>query len=236
MGAGKEEGFAVVPGEDPPDRPRVVDEAHEVLATYSRQLLGSAAAVGMLWLIAEFFVFGLPSEWAVIPLLLILFLYLVPVTREPRLAREVLRRWDQLRVERALESSGVTGDPRLEVAEDMVDRVVRHPSVDGRVRDAATTLLSKLRFALRDLRRVEYLTDARATLARKDASRSISDLQDLLDARVTEVLGQLAELHSTVVLRDATSLERVVDRVEGLIQELEAEREVERLLSDAERS
>ena len=46
----------------------------------------------------------------------------------------------------------------------------------------------------------------------------------------------MAELHSTVVLRDSGSVERVVGRVEELIHELEAEREVERLLTDAERS
>jgi len=38
------------------------------------------------------------------------------------------------------------------------------------------------------------------------------------------------------VLRDAASLERVMARVEELVHELEAEREVERLLKDAERT
>jgi hypothetical protein len=97
-------------------------------------------------------------------------------------------------------------------------------------------LVSKLRFALRDLRRVEYLSEARVTLSRSDSSRSISDLQDLLDARVAELIGQLAALHATVVLRDAESRERVMDRVEALVRALEAERDVERLLSDEERS
>ena len=104
------------------------------------------------------------------------------------------------------------------------------------MREAVLVLLGKLRLALRDLSRVRYLTEARVTLSQGHSSRSISDLQDLLDARVAEVLGQLAELHSTVVLRDATSLERVMGRVEELIYELEAEREVERLLTDAEQT
>ena len=238
MESDREEGFGVVPGEDPPDRPRVVDEAHEVLATYSLHLAGAGAFVGLVWFAIDFLELALavPGSWPLLPLAILMLLYVVPVTREPRLAREVLRRWDRLRVERALESSGISGDPRLEVAEAMADRVLRHPSVDARVRDAASTLVTKLRMALRDLRRVEYLTDARATMNRSDSSRSISDLQDLLDARVTEVLGQLAELHSTVVLRDAASLERVVGRVEELIHELEAEREVERLLTSAEKT
>jgi len=213
-----------------------VDEAHEVLSTYSWQLVGSGGAVGALWLLSDFLAMGIPFGLPVLLIAILLFLYVVPVTREPRLAREVLRRWDRLRVERALESTGFSDDPRLEVAESMADRVLRHPSVDERVRDAAQALVSRLRLALRDLQRVQYLTDARATMNQSESSRSISDLQDLLDARVAEVLGQLAELHSTVVLRDAASLERVVGRVEGLIYELEAEREVERLLTDAERT
>lgn len=229
------ERFGVIPGEDPPDQPRVVDEAHEVLASYSWHLTGAAGVWGLLWLLADYLALGIPSLWLLVPFALIAFLYVVPLTREPRLAREVLRRWDQLRVERALESSGLSGDPRLEVAEQMADRVIRHPSVDDRVRDAAAALHSRLRLALRDLRRVQYLTDARTTLHQSESVRSISDLQDLLDARVAEVLGQLAELHRTVVLRDAGSLDGVVGRVEELIYELEAERDVERLLSDAER-
>lgn len=230
--------YGLVPGEDPPDCPRVVDEAHEVLNAYTWQLAGSGMAAGVVWALAEFWEVGFPYVWvfSTVFLLILLFLYIVPVTREPRLAREVLRRWDHLRVERALESSGISEDPRLVVAESMADRIVRHPSVEERVRDAAMMLLSKLRLAIRDLSRVQYLTDARATLNQSDSSRSISDLQDLLDARVAEVIGQLAELHSTVVLRDAQSVERVVGRVEELIHELEAERQVERLLMDAERS
>ena len=47
------------------------------------------------------------------------------MTREPRLAREVLGRWDRLRVDRALQASGISNDPRLEVAESMAERVLR---------------------------------------------------------------------------------------------------------------
>lgn len=234
MKGGEDWSYEVVPGEEPPDRPRVVDEADEVLTTYTWQLLGAGGAVALGWVGAGFFGATVPPLWPVLALVVIALLFVVPVTREPRLAREVLRRWDRLRVERALESSGISGDPRLEVAESMADRVLRHPSVDRRVRDATTALVNKLRLTLRDLRRVEYLSDARAALSQREMMRSISDLQDLLDARVAEMLGQIAELHRTVVLRDAASLERVVGNVEILVHELEAERDVERLLSDAE--
>ena len=170
-----------------------------------------------------------------IALALVVVLYFFPITRELRLARDVLRRWDQLRVERALQSSGVSSDPRLEVAESMADRVLRHPSADQRIREATNALLRRLQRLLRDLGRIEYLTHARMTMDQGDAARSISDLQDLLDARVAEVLGQIAVLHRTVVLRDEAALEGVVTALEDLVRELEAEQDVERLLSDAER-
>jgi hypothetical protein len=138
-------------------------------------------------------------------------------------------------VERALESSGVYDDPRLEVAEAMADRVVRHPSVDSRTRSATRAMVAKLKLVLRDLRRVSYLAEAKTALNEGRDTRSISDLHDLLDARAAEILGQISELHRTVVLRDAASLQRAVMNVEELLRELEAEQEVERLLTEAER-
>ena len=236
MSGDEEGGYDIVPGEEAPDRPRVVDEAYEVLGTYTWQLMGTGAAGGVIWFFATSLGgVSVPLGWPLTLIAILLLLYFAPVTREPRLARDVLRRWDQLRVERALESSGVTEDARLEVAESMADRVIRHPSADQRVRDATNALVRTMRLTIRDLRRVEYLADARSALEQGGEARSISDLQDLLDARAAEVLSQIAELHRTVVLRDAVALERVVDAVEDLVIELEAEREVERLISDAER-
>lgn len=95
-------------------------------------------------------------------------------------------------------------------------------------------MLRRLRRLLDDLRRTGYLADAQLLDDREERSRSVSDLQDLLDARVADVLGQLAQLHRTVVLRDTASMDRVVGAVEDLVHELEAEQEVERLLSSAE--
>jgi len=229
-----ERSYALVPEDDAPELPRVVEEAYEVLGSYSWKLVIAGGATILLGG-GLFLPFSLPVAWLAVIVAMLLILYFAPVTREPRLARDVLRRWDQLRVERALESSGIAGDPRLEVAESMAERVLRHPSVDERIRSATRALLNRLHRLLRDLRRVEYLTQAHVTRNRGEASRSVSDLQDLLDARVAEILGQIAELHRTVVLRDAASLERVVTSVEDLVRELEAEKEVERLLSDAER-
>ena len=235
MSRSERDSFAVVPGEDPPVRPRVVDEADEVLTTYGWQLTGGGAVAILLWAATGYFELNLSPFWVVGVILILLMLYVVPVTREPRLARDVLRRWDDLRVERALESSGVYDDPRLEVAEAMADRVIRHPSVDARTRSATRAMIAKLKLVLRDLRRVSYLAEAKTALDERSATRSISDLHDLLDARMAEILGQIAELHRTVVLRDAVSLEKAVGNVEDLLRELEAEREVERLLTEAER-
>ena len=231
-----EEGtFAVVPEEEPPDRPRVVDEAYEVLSAHGWKLTGTGVSMLLAWAGAGYFGMEVAPFWVLLCVVALVGLYLVPVTREPRLARDVLKKWDQLRVERALESSGVYNDPRMEVAESMADRVMRHPSVDPRTRDATAAMIARLKLILRDLQRVSYLAEAKTTMNEQEMTRSISDLQDLLDARAAEVLGQIAELHRTVVLRDAASLERVLGNVEDLLRELGAEREVERLLSQAER-
>jgi len=216
------------------DLPRVVEEAHEVLASYNLQLTGGGAIAFVGWAAGSFFGAELSPLWLVLALAVLLFLAFVPVAREPRLAKDVLRRWDALRVERALASSGASSDPRLEVAESMADRICRHPSADDRVRSATTAMIKRLRRLLEDLRRTNYLARAHQSDERHDLGRSISDLQDQLDARVADVLSQLAQLHRTVVLRDTESLERVVGAVEDLIRELEAEHEVERLLSSAE--
>lgn len=235
MTRNEKDSFAVVPGEDPPVRPRVVDEADEVLSAYGWQLTGVGAASILVWAAASYFELSVSPFWVVGVVLILLMLYAVPLTREPRLARDVLRRWDNLRVERALESSGVYDDPRLEVAEAMADRVIRHPSVDARTRNATRAMIAKLKLILRDLKRVGYLAEAKTAMDEGRTTRSISDLHDLLDARAAEILGQIAELHRTVVLRDAVSLERAVGNVEDLLREMEAEREVERLLTEAER-
>jgi hypothetical protein len=212
----------------------VVEEAHEVLGAYHLQIGGLAVVVSVAWAAALFSGTALPLTWLLVALGALLVLTLAPVTREPRLARDVLRRWDALRVDRALASSGVSSDPRMEVAESMVERIVRHPASDERVRSATSAMLRRLRRLLDDLQRTRYLAKAQLADERHDLSRSVSDLQDLLDARVADVLAQLAQLHRTVVLRDTASLERVVGAVEDLVHELEGEQEVERLLSSAE--
>lgn len=223
------------PIDEAQDLPRVVEEAHEVLSAYGWQLLGAGAAAVVVWVVVGMSAAWLPGEWLLLTLLGLVLVFLVPLTREPRLARDVLRRWDDLRVERALESSGLSTDPRLEVAESMADRIMRHPSVDDRTRGATRAMVLRLRRLLHDLRRVDHLTQTRVADERLGTSRSISDLQDILDARAGDILGRLAQLHRTVVLRDSASLDRVVTAVEDLARELEAEREVERLLSRAER-
>jgi hypothetical protein len=232
--SGQEGEFGLAPVDEAPNVPRVVEEAHEVLSAYAWQALAAGGAAVLAWLGTGMYGIWLSPLWLILALVLLLVVFLVPVTREPRLAREVIRRWDQLRVERALASSGVSSDPRFEVAESMADRIVRHPAVDERTRRATRSMVVRLHRLLDDLRRVSYLTQSQFADERVDVNRSVSDLQDLLDARVADILVQLAQLHRTVVLRDSASLDRVVTGVEDLVRELEAERDVERLLSNAE--
>ncbi len=229
----REHGDLALP-DDPPDRPRVVEEADEVLTSYTWRIAGTGGVATLLWSASAWLDHPLPLVWLIGFLAVLVLLYLSPVTRAPKLAKEVVRRWDDLRVQRALESSGASSDPRLEVAEAMAHRILRHPTVSDGVRDAARALVQRLEVLLADLRRVEWLVRT-TSLDRGPALRSVSDLQDVLDARVASIVGQLAELHRTVVLRDAAATERAVASVRALLADLEAEDEVERLLAEAER-
>ena len=115
----------------------------------------------------------------------------------------------------------------------MAYRILRHPAVEPTVRQTAEALVRRLQVTLADLRRVEWL--ARTTsMDQSPRTRSISDIQDVLDARAASIVGQLAELHRTVVLRDADATTRALASVRELLAELEAQEEVERLLADAE--
>lgn len=219
---------------DPPsDRPRVVEEADEVLTVFGWQLGGTGAAAGLVWGGAAWMGTPLPLAWLGVVLVALVLLYFSPVTREPKLAREVLRRWDELRVQRALETSGASSDPRLEVAESMAYRILQHPAVGANVRQTTEALVRQLRLVLADLRRVEWLGQTNA-MDQSRRGRPISDLQDVLDARAAGIVAQLAELHRTVVLRDADATRRVMGTVQALLAELEAEEEVERFLADTE--
>jgi len=231
---GEQDGGHLTVPDQPPDRPAVVEEADDVLIAYGWQLVGAGGLATVAWTVIAWMGAPLPLSWLIAFVGVLVLLYLSPVTRAPRLAREVLRRWDELRVQRALENSGVSDDPRLEVAESMAYRIVRHPTVSMDVRQTAEALVARLRVLLDDLRRVEWL--ARSTsLGGSPGVRSVSDLQDVLDARAASIVAQLAELHRTVVLRDAAATELALASVRELLATLEAEDEVERLLADAER-
>jgi len=219
--------------EEPPARPRVVDEADEVLAAYGWQLVGTGGVATLGWAVATWVDHPFPLGWLLAFVVVLVLLYWSPVTRAPKLAKEVLRRWDELRVQRALEESGVSADPRLEVAEAMAHRIVRHPTVSAEVRQTAEALVQRLHVLLADLRRVAWLSQT-TSMDRGPGGRSVSDLQDVLDANAASVVAQLAELHRTVVLRDAAATERAVASVRELLSHLEAEEEVERLLAEAE--
>lgn len=232
-------GRDLVPSSDarePDDRPRVVEEAEEVLDAYGLRLAAAGVVGGVAWSVAATFLPGLvPIPWLVGFFALLAALFFFPVTREPRLARDVLRRWDDLRVDKALEDGGLQSDPRLLVAESMAERVLRHPTVEDRVRVTVRELIRRIRILLRDLRRVDWLGQTRSIQNERSRARSIADLHDILDARIASILGTLAEIHRTVVLHDAIALDRAMEGVEELLRTLEAEREVDRLLAQADR-
>jgi len=228
----KEHGFDE---ESERDLPRIVEEAQQILTAHHLKTGGTAILAVAAWVLASFSGAYVPPALLLLVLGVLAVLAFFPVTREPRLAQDVIRRWDTLRVERALASSGVSPDPRLEVAESMAERIARHPASDEHIRAVVDALVRRLRRLLDDLGRTTYLTHAQVASDHQEASRSMSDLQDLLDAKVAELLGELARLHRTVVMRDTASLDRVVRAAEDLMRDLEAEREVERLLSRAER-
>ena len=92
MTGGDERGSALVTGAEVPDRPRVVDEAHEVLTTYAWQLAAAAGLSVVAWIVSGFLAVAIPPLWLLTVLAVLAVLYLVPVSREPRLARDVLRR------------------------------------------------------------------------------------------------------------------------------------------------
>lgn len=230
----RESRVPAVPEPEMPDRPRVVDEAYEVLGTYTWQTAIVAVGGIVAWGLSLYSMGPVvPLTWLIAFLAVVFILYFSPVSREPKLAREVIHRWDELRVERALGSAGLH-DPRLEVAHSMADRVLRHPSTDERTRSTTRALVRRLEVLIKDARRVEWLADARSAADTRGSGRSISDLMDVLDARIANVLGQITEIHRTVVLRDAIALERALVSVDEFLEELEAEREVERLLAEAE--
>jgi hypothetical protein len=225
---------ALVPAErgEPGEKPVPVEEAERALRRWGAGLagtgaVGSAAYWFALLQLEVFF----PLQWWITFLVALVALFFFPPNRGPRFSREILRRWDDLQIERALEEGGASPAPEVRVAEQMARRVTGHPSVDGPVAQVAADLLRAIRRTAQDRRTIQLLQRSGAWEAR-DAprERTLSDVLDYIVGREGELLASLEGLHRAVVRRDAAAAREVGSQAQDLLARLEAEEEVEKLL------
>lgn len=221
--------------DDEAEKPEPVRAAEAELRAWAVGL-GLTGVVGTLWFWIAVMDRGLtlPLGWLLTVLAALLVAFYVPPTRGPRLARAILRRWDELRVEQALEGAGAAVDPRVQVGTEMTGRIVRHPAADTGARESAARLLHALRVTARDRRTVGLMWQARAAGATRPdhGERSLSDVLDFLDAREGELLSSLERLHRAVLRRDDVAVAQLRDEADEVLARLSAERDVERLLED----
>ena len=225
-----------------PEPPGVVREAEETIRRLGLRLAAlGGGAVGLWGLVAWLGSGGLivayfPIQWLFFFLLGLLAFFFWPQTRDARAAREVLRRWDRVRADRALADAGEAVDPRLDVASSMARRIERHPASDDRTRGVVRALVARLRASVQDQRTLSLLEEAWRSRDLEEESRlgSVSDLAAHVESRISDLLGRLSELHATCVRRDAPEQARLLEEAEDLLRRLEAEGEVERILEGRE--
>lgn len=222
---------------DLPDRvedlpkPPAVEEAEATLRRYGITL-GLAGAGGT----ALYFVAGLngllilPFTWWLFFLLGLVAIFFFPPARKTRSARALLKRYDELKVDQALESEGVAAEPRVRAAEAMASRLLDGPALEESEREVVRRLLESMRRDTRDLRVAEAARGGVSGSAGSE-ERALSDLIDTLEARATRVPGALAEIHSAAVRRERTHVESLLREAEDLLIQVEAREEVTRLLA-----
>lgn len=227
-----DEDGAIVGLEEQP-KPPAVAEAEETVRRLGVALLGTGAGASVLWflhaLVVGFPV--VPMAWLGIFLAALVLFFFFPQSRRARLAREVLRQWDDVRVQGMLEESGASTDPRLQAAGKMARRIARHPAADDELRRLTTDLVGALRRTTRDQRLVELALESRRG---GDSRGSLSDSLDYLEARAARLLGSLSDIHGAVVKRDSQAVERVLGDAARTLAELEALEEVDRMLGEGE--
>ena len=217
-------------------KPEAVLEAERAVRRLGLELMGAGTAAVVLWLLLA--VSGTliaPLSWVGVFLAALVLFFFFPQTRRARVAREVLRHWDDAQVRGSLESSGTTTDPRLEAAERMGKRILRHPSASGEMQQLASDLVVALRQTTGDQRIIEVLLESRADASRDvTLQASLRDSLDYLEARAGRLLGALAEVHSAVVKRDADQVGKVLREAGEVLAELDAQTEIDRLLGGGE--
>ncbi len=219
------------------EKPKAVEKAEATI----RHLgigLGVAGGLGSAWYWFASIEVGyqfIPIFWWGIFLAALVTIYFLPPMRHARVAREIIRRWDELRVQMSLEIAGAPTDPRLRVAEEMAKRILNHPGIDESVARVTSELVGHLHVTQRDLRTVQLLQEASQAGGNRGAgTRGLSDVIDFLEARTGQLISGLSDLHGAVILRDAEALGRVKREVENVVHELSAQQEVERLLGRRE--
>ncbi len=223
----------------PPDeseKPDAVDEAEHSVRHLGFALAGTGVLGSALWWLH---VLGMgfpliPLSWLGIFLVALVLFFFFPQTRKARLARDILRHWDDVQIRGLLEASGASTDPRLQAADRMGRRIARHPGATEEMRQIAADLLSALRQTTRDQRLVEVMLDARRASGDAADTASLADAQDYVEARAGRLLGALADLHSGVVKRDAKEVSTVLTEAAEILAELGALEEVDRLLANGD--
>lgn len=214
------------------EKPIPVEEAERALRRWGLALagVGTAGSVAYWLALLQLGVF-FPLQWWIVFLVALVALFFFPPNRGPRFSREILRRWDDLQIERALEEGGASPDPEVRVAEQMARRVTGHPSVDSAVAQVANDLLRAIRRTAQDRRTIQLLQRSGAWEARDDTrERTFSDVLDYVSGREGELLASLEGLHRAVVRRDVAAAEEVRAQAQDLLARLEAEEEVDKLL------
>lgn len=214
------------------DKPVPVEQAERALRRWGLALAGTGAAgsVAYWFALLQLGVF-FPIQWWIIFLVALVALFFFPPNRGPRFSREVLRRWDDLQIDRALEEGGASPDPEVRVAEQMARRVTGHPAVDGAVAQVAADLLGAIRRTAQDRRTIQLLQRSGAWEGQDDTGeRTLSDVLDYVAGREGELLASLEGLHRAVVRRDAVAAREVGTQAQDLLARLEAEEEIDRLL------
>lgn len=214
-----------------PEKPNAVVEAEEALQRWGLTLAGTgtAGSIAYWFAVLQFDLF-LPIQWWFVFMITLVALFFFPPNRGPRNSRELLRRWDDLGIQKALEEGGVSPDPKVRVAEEMAQRVAGHPHADPPVRRAASDLLSAVRQTAQDRRTIRLLQQSGAWEGPDTRERTLSDVLDFLSGREGELLGSLEKLHRAVVKRDASAAAELSLEARDLLAHMEAEEEVEKLL------
>ncbi|NNM05283.1 MAG: hypothetical protein HKO65_09285 [Gemmatimonadetes bacterium] len=213
------------------EKPDAVKEAEKALQRWGLGLAGTGAAGSLAyWLALLQFDLFFPIQWWFFFLVSLVLLFFFPPNRGARNSRELLRRWDDLKIQQTLEDGGASPDPTVRVAEEMARRVAGHPHADPTVRQVASDLLISIRRTAQDRRTIRLLQQSGAWNREDARERTLSDVLDYVSGREGELLGSLEKLHRAVVKRDGSAAEDLSAEARRLLAQLEAEEEVDRLL------